>query len=350
MKYSDINIFCCPKCRGSLDFFKTGEFDKESDASGSRRQERDAQEGREGWMICADCHSKYPIIESIPRFSERHNYAASFGYQWRKFNRVQVGVRQEQISRIRFYKTTRWNEKLHGELVLEVGCGAGRFTKIALDTGAEVYSFDLSGAVEANMVNIESDNLKWHHHLFQADIYQIPLRQAMFDKIFCLGVLQHCPDPKRAYLALAPFLKPGGELVVDCYLRQPLKDIFKLKYLLRPLFKWWRPFHLFVVCTFMVSIAYDLKSFFIKLPLFGKYIAKLIPIGVLNYEPEYHFSVAEMKEIKTLSLFDMVSPKYDRPQRISDFRLWMAEAGLEILTLVVGYNGINARGRRPKKA
>ena len=197
------------------------------------------------------------------------------------------------------------------------------------------------------MANIESSQLKLRHHLFQADIYKIPLPPKMFDKIFCFGVLQHCPDVRKAFLALVPFLKPGGELVADCYLRHPLKDMLGLKYLLRPFLKWWRPRYLFMFCSFVTSVSYDIKAFVQTFPLIGKHIAKFIPIGVLNYEPDYHFSQSEIKEIKALSLFDMLSPRYDKPQRISDFYAWMQEAGLEILRLCIGYSGISAKGRRP---
>ncbi len=337
MKYSDINVFCCAKCRGVLRFLRISECDKNLDM----------QEVLEGLLICANCNSNYPIMKSIPRFVNLNNYTSSFGYQWKKFSRTQLGEIQKQISRERFYATTKWPNNLCGQLILEVGCGAGRFSEIALDTGAEVHSFDLSDAVEANMANIKSWELKRHHHLFQADIYQIPLPYEMFDKIFCFGVLQHCPDVRKAYLSLVHFLKPGGELAVDCYLSQPLKDMFNLKYLLRPFFKWWRPSWLFVFCSVIISLAYDAKSILVKIPIVGTIISRIIPIGRLNYEPDYYFSVPEIKEIKTLSMFDMLSPKYDKPQKISNFRLWMESAGLEILELTTGYNGINARGRRP---
>jgi len=349
MKYSDINIFCCPKCSGSLRLQKMRKPDIGTDVSDGRTGASNMQEIQEGLLACANCHSEYSVVESIPRFCKRVNYAASFGYQWKKFRLIQVGTEQEQISKVRFYRTTKWKEALPGERILEVGCGAGRFTKIALDTGAEVYSFDLSDAVEANLANVERDDLRKRHHLFQADIYQIPLPRGMFDKIFCLGVLQHCPDVKRAYLALIPFLKPGGELVVDCYLKQQFKDPLKLKYLIRPLMRWWRSDYLFKFCRIATSLAYDVKLFFVKIPFIGKHMARVVPVGVLNYEPQYHFSVAEMKMIKALSLFDMLSPKYDQPQRMSDFRSWMESAGLEILDVCKGYNGLNARGRKPKK-
>ncbi|OGW75514.1 MAG: hypothetical protein A2Z72_05750 [Omnitrophica bacterium RBG_13_46_9] len=334
MKLDDVNIFRCPKCKSSL---------KLSHCEPSQVQE----EIMEGWLACSSCGKRYQIIKSIPRFVDSAGYAASFGYQWKKFARTQVGDVQKKISKIRFDATTKWPGDLRGQLVLEAGCGAGRFSEIALDTGAIVYSFEISEAIEANLDNVKAPELRKRHHLFQTDIYEIPLPYGMFDKIFCMGVLQHCPDVKKAYLSLMPFLKPGGELVVDCYLSQPFKHIFNLKYRLRPFFKWWKPSRLFTFWSFVISIAYDIKSLCSKIPFIGALLSNLIPIGRLNYEPDYHLSVPELKEIKTLSVFDMLSPKYDKPQRLSSFRRWMEEGGLEILGLTTGYNGINARARRP---
>lgn len=339
MKYSDIEVFKCPKCRASLRFLEIIRQEKNPGSS----------EILEGLISCTNCSSVYPVADAIPRFVQRNNYAASFGYQWKKFKQTQLTVEQKQISKDRFYITTKWPENLKDQLILEAGCGTGRFTEIALKTQARIYSFDLSDAVDSARENLKDKPLAANYHIFQADICKIPLPYAMFDKIYCFGVLQHCPDVKKAFLSLVPFLKPGGELVIDCYLRQPLRDMFNLKYLLRPFFKWWKPSWLFAFCSLAISLAYDIKSFFVKIPLAGGILAKLIPIGKLNYEPEYHFSKSEMKEIKTLSLFDALSPRYDNPQRLSDFRAWMENAGMEILELTTGYNGINASGRRISK-
>lgn len=251
-------------------------------------------------------------------------------------------------NRERFFATTGWSGGLSGQKILEAGCGAGRFSRIALETGAEVFSFDLSSAVEAARKTSESPEWNGRHHLFQADIGELPLPRGMFDKIFCMGVLQHCADVREAYLSLIQYLKPGGEIAADCYLSQPLKHCFNLKYWLRPLFKWWKPAWLVSFWTVVISLAYDLKALLAKVPGVGATLAAAIPIGRLNFEPEMHLSVEEIKQIKTLSVVDMLGPKYDQPKRLSDFEAWTREAGAELLHLGLGHNGINVRARRPR--
>lgn len=336
MKYSDINIFCCPECQGRLEF--CGEVNL-SGLGGS-------EDVSEGSIRCLKCDIRYPLEKGIPRFSPRNNYAQSFFYQWKRFASVQTGRKAQVFSERRFNETTKWPQELSGQTILEAGCGAGRFSGIILSKGARLYSFDLSDAVEVNMDNLKEHPMARNVHLFQADILKIPLPLRFFDKIICLGVLQHCPDPKKAYLALVPFLKSGGELVADCYLKYPFMDLINPKYILRPFLKWLSPQRLLSFCAITVSLAYTLKSALAKIPLVGEHICRMIPIGVLDYGPYTHFTIREIKEIKTLSMYDMLSPKYDKPQNISSFKKWMQEADLEILELGVGYNGINARGRK----
>lgn len=336
MKYSDIEVFRCPKCRASLRFLEVSRQEKNSDSS----------EVSEGIISCTGCSSTFPVLGTIPRFTDQDGYVDSFGYQWKKFKQTQLIGDQEQINKDRFYEETKWSDNLNDQLVLEAGCGVGRFTEIILQYHARLYSFDLSASVEIVRDNLKGKFLTANYHLFIADIYNIPLPYGMFDKVLCLGVLQHCPDVKRAFLSLVPFLKPGGELVIDCYLRQPLSDMLNPKYLLRPFVKWWRCSWLLAFCKITISAAYNIKFLFVKIPLVGEIFARLIPIGKLNYEPDYHFSASEMKEIKTLSMFDSLSPRYDNPQKFSNFRAWMEEAGLEILELYKGFNGISARTRK----
>jgi hypothetical protein len=77
-------------------------------------------------------------------------------------------------------------------------------------------------------------------------------------------------------------------------------------------------------------------------------MAELIPIGPLSHaEIGLHYSDSELKQVKVLSAFDMLSPRYDLPQKIADVHGWFEEAGIVGIETRLGYNGINARGRKP---
>jgi SAM-dependent methyltransferase len=323
-------MFACLKCGGGLKIAQAGSQDP---ANG---------EIAEGQLACTSCGNEIPVVRNLPRFVPTESYAASFGFQWNRFDRIQVDkFMHNDLSRDRFYATTGWPPKLEGQRILEAGCGSGRFTQLALETGADVYSFDLSMAVEsARRNNAGAPNLT----IFQGSIYEIPLRQGVFDKIFCMGVLQHCPDVAAAFRNLLPFLKPGGEIVIDVY--EKPHGFPPLKYLVRPFVRPLGTGGIYRLLSWTIPPAFETKKALHRIPVVGPWLGKLIPIGPISHAPRLNYTDEELKQVKILSALDMLSPVYDQPQRMEDVQHWFDEAGLAEVELKRGYNGINAKGKR----
>ena len=183
-------------------------------------------------------NNSYRIINTIPRFCSIENYSDSFGFQWNLFDNTQLdSFSGSDLTSARFWKETNWDpELLHNLNVLEVGCGAGRFSEVFLNsTKGLLHSLDYSTAVDANLRN----NKRFGSRLIlsQASIYQMPFKNNCFDKIFCLGVLQHTPSFYRSIEALVSKLKVNGEVVIDFYPYKGLITKLHSKYILRPLTK-----------------------------------------------------------------------------------------------------------------
>jgi len=51
----------------------------------------------------------------------------------------------------------------------------------------------------------------------QADVFHLPFLPQTFDYVYCLGVLQHLPDPEAGFYALARQPRPDGTLLVNVY-------------------------------------------------------------------------------------------------------------------------------------
>ena len=178
----------CPKCRSSL-------LEIHKDES----------------LVCQSCRATFPSIAGVPRLAA-NPYVASFGRQW---NRYDV-ERPEEDTDVFLAKTGLSAASLRGKLVLDAGCGGGRYSKLLGTHGAKVLGLDLSDAVEkaarscCNLANVG---------IIQADLLDIPLAPRTFDFAFSIGVLHHSPDPRRAFTQVADKVKPGGQLAVWLYRR-----------------------------------------------------------------------------------------------------------------------------------
>lgn len=182
-----------------------------------------------GELLCPGDHA-YPVIDEIPRFVAGEDYVESFGRQWNHWATTQMdSVNGTTIFRDRFTRYFGAPEDLSGLRVLDAGCGVGAFIDVLSPHVSLAVGFDLSSAVEAARRNVGNrDNVV----IAQADIFNPPFADASFDLVYSIGVLQHTPDPARAFASLARLVKPGGRLAVWVYERSHLEPL-KPRHLLR---------------------------------------------------------------------------------------------------------------------
>jgi len=205
MRLKLLDVLACPKCQRSLTC-RVDEHGKDGEITA-------------GILSCEGCGQEYPITAGIPRFVALDNYAASFGYQWNRFKSEQIdSVNGTKLSAKRFYSETGWTKEwLQDKWILDAGCGAGRFIDVASDSGAEVVGLDISNAIDAAKANLAGRN---NVHFVQASIYEPPFLDAAFDGLYCIGVIQHTPDPPAAsghglevVIVLTPPLASAGSAV-----------------------------------------------------------------------------------------------------------------------------------------
>ena len=272
----------------------------------------------------------FPFVNGAYRIVEDNNYTQNFGYQWNKFTETQIDRSSGNInlSYNRLFAQTDWDkEDLTGKTVLEVGSGAGRFTQIILDnTKADLYSVDYSNAVEANYRN--NGHYKDRLKLYQASVYEMPFAKDQFDKVFCFGVIQHTPDVEKTVQALIEMAKPGGEVVVDFYCITGWWTKVHAKYIWRPITKKWDNEKLLNIITKNIDWMIKTTSFFTKIGI-GKIVNRFIPIVDIAGTFPKNMSEDQLREWAILDTFDMFSPEYDQPQKISTVKRWFEENGME---------------------
>lgn len=108
-----------------------------------------------------------------------------------------------------------------GELILDMGCGAGRHAYESLRRGGRVIALDysleeLEGVRDYFWAIGESDEAHQSGASMgvAGDAMALPFRDGTFDRIIASEVLEHLPRDGRALEELARVLKPGGTIAV----------------------------------------------------------------------------------------------------------------------------------------
>jgi SAM-dependent methyltransferase len=293
------------------------------------------------------------VVRGIARFVASDGYAAAFGRQWRAFRRTQLdSFTGTTISRARLARCLGGSlEAVAGKTVLEVGCGAGRFTELLLAAGARVVACDLSAAVEANYENCRGAA---GYFVCQADLRRLPLRPGAFDIVLCLGVIQHTPDPEAAIAALGDFVKPGGLLAIDHY-RYGAEDMTPARQWLRRCLIRCPPRVAMGVVRVMVAMLWPLHRLLWR----GRARAGITKLRrrwlavspVLDYH-EYYAALGPrlLYAWAALDTHDALTDRYKHKRTVDEIRRCLDEIGLEAIEAYYGGNGVEARARKPAPA
>ncbi len=320
MKESLMHYLRCPDCRSELALSVTARAEGEIES---------------GSLLCSPCAATFPIQAFIPRFVPESNYAANFGAQWKRFGTTQIdSFAGNTISRDRFLATTDWSESsVTGKVILDGGCGGGRFAEVALSLGAEVIAIDFSAAIDECRKNLRSSSL----HCVQADIAKLPIADRSVFAAYSMGVLQHTPDVRASFAGVARVVAPGGSVIVDVY------ELGKLRYLNS--IYWYRPLLKHVpqdvlfgaverIVTTLQPLKDNLMTRFRGHPFLSVLTSMVIPINAHRYQFPF-LSPEQARAWAILNTFDAYSPTYDQPQTPATMRAWARELnldGIEVFT------------------
>jgi SAM-dependent methyltransferase len=263
---------------------------------------------------CARCGTEVPMVRGIPRFVASDAYTGSFSFEWNRHRKTQLDHAAGQESEETFRtKTGLTPADVAGRLVLDVGCGMGRFADVVSRWGGRVVGVDLSQAVEAAQANLgERENVRF----LQADLFHLPFRPETFDIVYSLGVLHHTPNCENALRQLVSFLRPGGRLCAWVYETMGPWERFSRLYRKVTVRMPTRLLH--ALCHLAIPWYY-----ICRLPLIGELLWVIFPIS-RHPNPEW----------RVLDTFDWYSPKYQSLHTYPEVYGWFKSEGLVDIDLL----------------
>ncbi len=315
MHPSFLEILCCPHTRSALTL-KEPEYDSN------------------GLLISGKLYNErgdeYPIIRGVPRFVGQESYSQSFGYEWHRWSRVQfesenIGTRLAGHTTRMFDSVTDFTaQKINGGMVVEFGCGPGRFLDIVRTRGAKAVGLELSSAVDVARRNFAGDvNVL----IVQGDILQPPFKNKVFDYGYTIGVLHHTPKPAHGLKQLVQLVKPGGKIACCVYESTDGKGLYDSKAVLayrwffnslpagagHVLARWYAYFSAYILYWFFAP-AFRIPGLS---AIAGWLSSRLFP-GV------YYLRNAKWRVLDT---FDAITPTYASTHTKTEVQAWFTEAG-----------------------
>ncbi|HZN65406.1 MAG TPA: class I SAM-dependent methyltransferase [Tepidisphaeraceae bacterium] len=308
-----LNLLRCPETGESLDLSAQVTLDNGMVWAGELRAQ---SSGR-----------TYPILRGVPRFVSKEQYAASFGWEWSKWPRVQF--ESENVGRPMAGHTTRMWERItgaslddvHGRTIVDFGCGPGRFLDVVRNKGGVAVGIDMSSAVDAARNNFADDP---DVLIVQGDLLRPPFKEGVFDGGFTIGVLHHTPEPGEGLRALARTVRAGGWVSCCVYPEGGFYDYRSVRRFRRLHRRLSRHFEYLPALAYTYFAAYLLAPSFQFLKQHG--LRRLIDHVERNWLVALWLKDAQWRVLDT---FDAITPQIATTHCEEEVREWMALAGCE---------------------
>ena len=228
-----LDLILCPACHGPLVV---------------QELSPDKRDGVVGHDDGSTCRETYPVIDSVVRllvagargrlreeradwfgsspFGPRFQHwrpesddggtalrlVARFDSEWRAFS--EVGTAEQERIFGRYFDVVPRDFLTAGRVMLDAGCGGGRWAYAVQRRGPRVVAVDLGRSIElAERSTRDTGRVA----CVQADVRDLPVRQQAFDLVYSLGVLHHVGPTEHAVQGLAKAVRPGGVLLIYLY-------------------------------------------------------------------------------------------------------------------------------------
>lgn len=204
------HMLCCPKCKGDL----------------AIRDDRSA-------LTCRPCGFGFPIVDGIPVLfpcNVEVEMKHLFTRYWDSEEKAQLYDDQVEGGGSIFgiynheseiYGLTYYFEKNKLDLLLDAGCGNGRFLE-TLPASTVSVGIDAS----LNLLQAARKKKRGHFHVC-CELEHLPFKNGLFGTVISCRVIQHLKEQEQAVAELCRVARVGGDVILELYNTWNPKTIWK---------------------------------------------------------------------------------------------------------------------------
>lgn len=201
---NNIEIFCCPKCKGELQF-----------------------DGNN--FNCVKCGQSFPVIDDIPMLYWPNQWVSSKEdvteriksfYEENPFpNYDEFDSAEGLIDKARkgLFAKLLDDQILFGTSILECGCGTGQMTNFLSIANRTIIGTDICLNSLKLAQEFKNNNDLNNAHFYQMNLFCPCFKPDSFDLVISNGVLHHTSDPFLAFKSIATLVKPKGYILIGLY-------------------------------------------------------------------------------------------------------------------------------------
>lgn len=179
----------------------------------------------DGYLLCEKCDIRHYIKDDIIFIDKNLSSKGSeyqskiYSYWWRQSHK---DLKYDKSGSEKIFNSTLNlnNNEFKDKIVLDAGCGNGRFSDIIAESGAKIFVIaDVSDGIFLAKKKIQDKNINLI--AIKGDLNSIPFKKNVFDIIYSWGVIHHTSSPRLTFDNIAKLCKINGKLGVYVYKQNP---------------------------------------------------------------------------------------------------------------------------------
>lgn len=168
-------------------------------------------------LRCKECE----MVWVSPRWNDDAIAAVYDADYWKSENPKTKGYANYASEALLYLKTFRRRMKFVKRFVptkariLDVGCAAGFFMRVAREAGHDVHGVEVSDAIAQEAVRELGAERVWIGTLGSLPPDRVGCAPGSFDLVTMWDVIEHVPDPRTLLEEARELLRPGGCLLLE---------------------------------------------------------------------------------------------------------------------------------------